>query len=326
MIELRTPSRLHFGLLAYDPQAVRQFGGVGLMVQRPDLVLRVEPADRFAAKGPMADRAVTFARRFAQRCGRTIDGASITILRAPSPHSGLGTGTQLALAVGRALALMIDRGDWGPAELAGMVDRGQRSAIGAYGFFTGGLIVEGGKVEPQQLSPMLVHHPFVTDWRLVLICPGQLQGISGRREQDAFAQMPPISQSDTARMCQLVMLGLLPAMLEGDLDHFGDALYDLQQIVGRSFAAAQGGVYAHDMLGDVVGFIRAQGVRGVGQSSWGPTLYAVMDDDDQAQQLAEHIQRRFGLESHEVFVTQADNRGAVAKRSTVAAPSPGVGR
>ena len=324
MIELRTPSRLHFGLLAHDPQAVRQFGGVGLMVQRPDLVLRVERADRFVAEGPMADRAVTFARRFAQCCGQTIDGASIAILRAPRPHTGLGTGTQLAMAIARALALMIDRDDWGPADLARMVDRGQRSAIGAYGFFTGGLIVEGGKLEPRQLSPMLIHHPFPTNWHLLLVCPRQLQGISGRREQDVFARMPPINQADTARMCQLVMLGFLPAMLENDLDHFGDALYDLQQIVGRSFAAAQGGLYAHDMLGDVVRFIRDQGVRGVGQSSWGPTLYAVTDDRNQAQQLADHIQRQFCLQSAEVFVTQADNHGAVAQNPAMTAPSPGT--
>ena len=322
MIKVHTPSRLHFGLLAYDPQAMRQFGGVGLMVQRPNLVLHVEPADRFVAEGPMADRAVTFARRFAHRCGQTINGASIDILHAPSPHTGLGTGTQLAMAIAHALALMIDRDDWGPADLARMVDRGQRSAIGTYGFFTGGLIVEGGKSEPQQLSPMLLHHPFPTNWHLLLVCPRLLQGISGRREQDMFVQMPPISQADTARMCQLVMLGLLPAMLENNVDHFGDALYDLQQVVGQSFATAQGGVYAHDMLGNIVHFIRDQGVRGVGQSSWGPTLYAVTDDHDQAQQLADHIRHRFCLQSTEVFVTQADNHGAVIQHLAATTPSP----
>lgn len=315
MIEMRTPSRLHFGLLAYSRTGARQFGGVGLMIRKPDLVVRAEPAEQVTATGPMAERAAAFARRFIEQCGDpALRGANLQVLRAPRPHVGLGTGTQLGMAVARALALLIGRDDWDTPQLAERVGRGERSAIGVYGFFTGGLIIEGGKFDLTRLSPLLVQQPFNPDWRIVLICPERLEGLSGQRERQAFAQMPDISDDATAAMCRLVLLGLLPALREDDLHAFSAALYELQQIVGGCFAAAQGGVYADPMLAELVSFIRTEGVSGVGQSSWGPTLYAVVGDADRAEHLAAAVRRRYNLASEEVLVTHADNQGATARR------------
>ena len=54
--------------------------------------------------------------------------------------------------------------------------------------------------------------------------------------------------------------GLLPALQERDLETFGEALYDLQHIVGTCFASAQGGVYAHKRLQEIVDRMREQGI------------------------------------------------------------------
>ncbi len=313
MIEVRSPSRLHFGLLAFDPSGGRQFGGVGLMVRRPDVVVRVRAAAGITATGPLGDRAKAFARAFARGSGRSTKGAAIEVVRAPRPHCGLGTGTQLAMAVGRALAKLsgVEAADAG--ELAKLVDRGQRSAIGAYGFFKGGLIVEGGKSQPRRISPLLARQAFPRDWRVVLICPQNMQGVSGKAEHHAFGSLPAISEQATGRMCRLVLLGLLPALAERDGAAFGEALYELQQVTGRCFKSAQGGVYASPFLQRIVTFVRQQGVPGVGQSSWGPTLYAVTDDRDRARHLAAAVRSRFDLSADEVTITQADNRGAMVR-------------
>ena len=313
MIEVRSPSRLHFGLLAFDPSGGRQFGGVGLMVRRPDLVVRVKAAAGFTATGPLGGRAKAFARGLARRCGRSIKGANIEVVRAPRPHCGLGTGTQLAMAVGKAMAKLsgVEAADAG--ELAKLVDRGQRSAIGAYGFFKGGLIVEGGKSEPNRLSPLLARQAFPRDWRVVLICPQEMRGFSGKAERHAFGTLPAISEQATGRMCRLVLLGLLPAVADRDITGFGESLYELQQVTGRCFKSAQGGVYASPLLQRIVTFARKQGVSGVGQSSWGPTLYAVTDDRDRARHVAAAVRGRFDLSAEEVMITQADNRGATVR-------------
>ena len=155
MIEVRTPSRLHFGLLSYgnDTQA-RQFGGVGLMVKRPDVKICIEPSATYSGTGRLSDRAVGFARRFAQEAVASglvaeVPPVAIRVQRVPRPHTGLGTGTQLGMAVGRALASLLERDDLTVAELAGLVGRGQRSAVGAHGCFGGGFIVEGGKADAE---------------------------------------------------------------------------------------------------------------------------------------------------------------------------------
>ena len=353
MIEVHTPCRLHFGLLAYSRDDARQFGGVGLMIREPRIVVRVDPADRFTSTGPMADRALSFAHTFAgnwaalrsgskssrsksaQRSASqhenlndeptrqadaaslhsreplAIPGAAIEILEAPRSHTGLGTGTQLAMAVAHALAKLYTEGgqDLGVNELAALVGRGARSAIGAHGFFHGGLIIEGGKRHHEDLSPMLVQQPFPPAWRLVLICPDRLVGIHGKLEKQAFAKMPPIPQDVTGQMCRLVLMGILPAIIERDLTGFSRSLYELQQRVGQCFATAQGGTFADPLLERIVTFIRTQGIEGVGQSSWGPTLYAVTDSEATAQSLADHLRARFDLSEREVIVTAADNQG-----------------
>ena len=316
MIEVRTPSRLHFGLLSYGNDAqTRQFGGVGLMVKRPDVKICIEPSATYSGTGRLSDRAVGFARRFAQ--GAVASGlvtevppVAIRVQRVPRPHTGLGTGTQLGMAVGRALASLLERDDLTVAELAGLVGRGQRSAVGAHGCFGGGFIVEGGKADAESLSPKVIQHPFPQQWRVVLVRPAQLHGITGEREQQAFERMPPLPGEMTDRMCRLVLLGLAPAVVETDLDRFGNALYELQRLAGQSFKSAQGGVYAHPLLDQMVTFIRDQGFHGIGQSSWGPTLYAISGDQDESEWLAARVQRKFGLEAGEVLITEPDNRGA----------------
>ena len=100
VVRVRAPSRLHFGLLSFGVPGERQFGGVGVMVDAPGLTISLRPADRLSAAGPLAERALHFARQFAATgSGRQVRPASrrchIEIESAPPEHVGLGTGTQL---------------------------------------------------------------------------------------------------------------------------------------------------------------------------------------------------------------------------------------
>jgi len=319
MIEIRTPCRLHFGLLSLGQPGERQYGGVGLMVHKPDLAIRVAPAPTFSATGRLADKAVAFAERFARRAveqgfAPRVDPVSIDVIRCPRAHCGLGTGTQLGMSVARAMAEVIGRGDLDTADLARLVGRGDRSAIGAHGFFHGGFIVEGGKLDADSLSPMLLSQPFPEAWRVVLVSPHRLDGIADERERKAFASLPAIPLDVTAEMSRLVLLGLVPALVERDVTRFGETLYELQQQVGRCFSAAQGGIFADPLLTRIAQAVREQGITGVGQSSWGPSMYAVVADEAQAEGLATDLRLRFELSTDEVFITAADNDGAIVRK------------
>ncbi|MCE9591474.1 MAG: beta-RFAP synthase [Planctomycetes bacterium] len=333
MIEVHTPSRLHFGLLALSRNGRRQFGGAGLMVRRPDVAVRVRRTPDnpgLTATGRMADRALEFATRFfdtALERGWTAPprGVAIDVMRVPRPHTGLGSGTQLGMAIAKCLSLLIERDGLTVAELAAIVGRGRRSAIGAHGFACGGFLVDGGKFPSDDntpaLAPIVMRHPFPEEWRIVLIRPRALEGIAGKREAQAFADMPAIPDEVTQRMSRLVLLGLAPALVERDIAAFGESLFELQREVGSCFAGHQGGIYADPQLDAIVNFIRGLGIHGVGQSSWGPTLYAITPDEPSADHVATAVEEQFGLQSKgEVIVTTGDNDGCTVRRA--GAPSP----
>jgi beta-RFAP synthase len=326
MIRVRAASRLHFGLFSLPaegapplwPNSVgeavlqaRRFGGVGLMVEAPGLEVTAAPAADWAAAGPLAERALAFAREFA----RTLVAPRphrLVIERAPPEHAGLGSGTQLGLAVARALAavhgLYLDA-----VELARRVGRGKRSALGVHGFQSGGFLVEAGKRGGEGVAPLAVRLEFPAEWRVVLVLPAWGAGLHGAGEvaalQRLLAQGWPLAQTDA--LCRLALLGMVPALAEGDLPAFGEALYDFNRRVGEAFRSVQGGTYAHPRTAEVVAFVRRQGNLGVGQSSWGPGVFAVVGDEERALALVRRLREHFGLSTGEAFATTAANHGAL---------------
>jgi beta-RFAP synthase len=323
MSRIRTASRLHFGLISLTAEGLawpdrrgapilpaRHFGGVGMMIESPGLVVRAEPNADWSAEGPLAVRALEIARRFAagieeETPGVRVPPQRLVIEAAPREHVGLGTGTQLALAVGQLLATALGR-SMSAMELAHRVQRGRRSAIGVHGFAQGGFLVEGGK-RGAVLSPLVARMAFPDEWRVVLVVPRRSTGLHGSGEQSAFAHLE-CAQATTEALCRLVLLGMLPALAEEDLSHFGEALYDFNARAGEVFAAAQGGTYAGAATAEIIDFIRGQGIAGVGQSSWGPGVFAVTDEE-RAAHLADRL--RAEADNAEVLVSRGCNQGAM---------------
>ena len=118
-VVVSAPARLHLGML--DPAGLgrRRFGGFGVAIESPRVVVAVRWADGessagtngVAASGPQADRAAAFARSVRAELG--ISGALTLDVREAIPaHVGLGSGTKLGLAVARGIFALVGR----PAE------------------------------------------------------------------------------------------------------------------------------------------------------------------------------------------------------------------
>ena len=284
------------------------------MIDRPGLELSAHDAPSWQAEGPLAVRALHIARRvagFLARDGAEPRPARFAIHRAAPEHAGLGTGTQLSLAVARILAERAGRPVRTAAALADLTGRGRRSGIGLHGFVRGGLIVDGGRRNPEGVPPLLCSLEFPSEWSVLVVLPPAPPGLHGPDEVQAFEGLPSLSDALTDRLCRLVLLGLLPAVVERDLDRFGAALSELQHRVGLGFAPAQGGPYALPALGAIVTWLRAEGLHGVGQSSWGPALYGFSQDPaDRRASLLARLQDRFGLGPPATFWAAASPRGA----------------
>jgi predicted sugar kinase len=210
------------------------------------------------------------------------------------------------MAVAKALAVHHEADDERTVTLAGQIGRGQRSAVGITGFETGGLVVDMGDSGDGEVFDVAVP----ASWRFVLISPAALSGINGRAEERAFRTLRHLNDDPSEELKEMVTGGLLPPLAEGAIEAFGEALFILQQRVGASYASVQGGVYADPLLARIVDFVRGCGVSGVGQSSWGPTLYAVVDGEVAGRALAAQIRGEFGLNATEVSVVSVSENGA----------------
>jgi beta-RFAP synthase len=314
-IEVLAPSRLHFGMLSLQPGCGRQYGGVGAMIQTPGLRLTIREAPRLEAAGPRRRRTLRAARLAWTNDPACPDpagepGCRIEVCEAPPQHVGLGTGTQLAMAVAAGLAAFFDRPAVDAAALARRVGRGQRSAIGLYGFFKGGLLFEGGKTPSDEISPLVARVELPEAWRFVLVRPRGQRGLSGAAERKAFARLPPVPPERTAALGRLAAEALLPAAAAGRFDEFSESLYRFGYEAGLSFAARQGGAFAGARLTALVQWIHDLGVRGVGQSSWGPTLLALLPSADAAAEFLLRLRRSSCAADLELTITAPANRGA----------------
>lgn len=231
-------------------------------------------------------------------------------IRQPLPaHRGLGSGTQLALAVGRAVSVLQDKHVSTP-ELARRLGRGRRSAVGVYGFDLGGLIVDAGLRSGDDLGQLAAHADVPDDWRWLLVWPEQTAGLAGDDEASAFRNLDPVPEETTGRLARLVLTEILPAMHHRDARAFAEALDDYGQLVGRIFEPIQGGVVS-SAASPVWNWLRNAGVRGVAQTSWGPTLAAFCESPAAADALRQALLAASrDLPAVTVLVAPPRNRGA----------------
>ena len=315
VVEVHSPTRLHFGLVSFGGQSRRGFGGIGAMVAPPVLRVRVSSAQQFAVQGPLADRAENVTRELV-RLGRLPAElpCRIEIVEAPGEHRGLGVGTQLSLAVATALLRWFDRPTADIGELAVALGRGRRSAIGAHGFVHGGLLVDGGVGEPpgaaRQIAPLVARVEMPTAWRFVLLAPRDAEGLSGSAERAAFDRLPPVPDEVTAELCREILLGLLPAAVEADCDSFGESLYRYGRLAGSCYRSVQGGAYGSPRLEALVQRARELGARGVGQSSWGPTVFALLPEQSAAVHFVERLRQAPEGAQLSALIAAPDNTGA----------------
>jgi beta-RFAP synthase len=292
---VETAARLHFGILDLGGSLGRRFGGIGAAAPGPTLLVSATPAETLEVTGADADRAAYFARRFFSHY-QIPDGATVHVSRTLPAHAGLGSGTQLALAIGRALS-KLHGVDADASTLARAVDRTRRSAIGTWTFAAGGLVVEGGhRVDGYDwdVAPLLVRMPLPSEWRCVVAIPNHEAAINGAAETAAFEALPKPSDGDAERVSHLVLMGLLPAVAEADLKAFGCALTALQSIVGRWFEPVQGGIFAPGRSEELVRRMAEWGATGVGQSSWGPTVYGIVLGEEAGARLADKVRGLLG--------------------------------
>ncbi len=282
-VRVRAPARLHLGFLDMHGGFERKFGSLGLAISEVETSLIAEYADDIDITGPSSERAGNYAEQVLSHFGIN-GGVKMSIKSAIPEHSGLGSGTQLSLAVASAISSLYELSEQQPANLAAMLHRGARSGIGIGTFMHGGFIVDGGRGENTEVPPVISHMPFPEHWRILLVFDDEAEGINGVPERRAFNTLPPMDETMSGLLCRLTLMQVLPAISENDCERFGDGVTQIQNIIGDYFAQVQGGRYTSPFLKPILETMGKEGATGMGQSSWGPTGFALFPDETMAFQ------------------------------------------
>jgi beta-RFAP synthase len=322
-VRVHAPCRLHLGLFHVpvegfthwpDGRPVRKFGGVGLMIEHPAVTVVVRRSPATSVAGTLADRAAEFLRVIRSHDWWGSDGDYVVTANGPPEHVGLGVGT----ALGMAIACGVNGVRFGPdcqtdtvETLAAMVERGRRSGVGVFGFYHGGLIVDDGKDEDDTLPRIKDMVSLPTQWRIVLVRPLADPVWFGDKERLAFGRTRAwqAAATTTERLRALASEAIVPAAQVADFVTFAAAVTEFNRRAGEPFRDDQGGPYAGPEVEGIIDGLRQMGAAGVGQSSWGPTVFTFAPNEAEANALADRVRDRLPNLT-DVTVTAANNTGA----------------
>ncbi len=304
------PCRLHFGLFHVpveglnrwpDGTPIRKFGGLGMMLREPRISVSAMPSSKFSATGSLAARAIAFAKMIPTAAPSQIEA------NGPPEHIGLGVGTALAMTVGRALI-----GRAYEDNFPHFVGRGKRSGIGISGFHRGGFIVDDGKLDDAELPDVRERIDVPSDWRIVLVRPPVPGAWHGEQERGAFGRgrSPDAALDTTRRLLTLANEKIVPALKAADFETFAGSITHFNRIAGEPFIGDQGGPYAGPAVAGIIDELIEWGALGVGQSSWGPTVFAFARNESEGESLAQRLRNRFP-NLDDVTLTGPDNFGVM---------------
>ncbi|PKG32518.1 beta-ribofuranosylaminobenzene 5'-phosphate synthase [Methanoregula sp.] len=317
-----TPSRIHISLIDMHGGSGRVDGGIGIPLDEPGILLEAELAPEFSVAGCdpiIQERVRQVAADVLQKLGLG-GNVAITVRKQFPAHVGLGSGSQLALAVAKAVAVLHDR-HLTARELACLTGRGGTSGIGTAAFDRGGFIIDGGHrfgaggektdFRPSSASrgvnppPVIVRHEFPQDWKILLAIPAVPAGASGGQEADIFRTRCPVPLDEVRALSHEVLMRMLPGLAGQDLDLFGSAINNVQEL---GFKKVELSLQPQAVTG-LLPVLRGAGAAGAGMSSFGPAVYAFGDTNMMS---VERAARSFMDESFggTTIITSARNSGA----------------
>lgn len=307
-VTIVTPSRLHFGMVNPFVKELRRYVSAGVAVSNPVNTVVVEEGEGLRIDGCRSSELFSRIAGFAEK--HRLSG-HVNVMECVPRHVGLGSTTQLVLAAAYGLAVL-NGSPMDPVEIARETGLGRYSGVGTYVFKHGGFILDAGKSASSEFPALLTRLEFPEDWVFIVIVPPG-QGLGEAQEDMVFREQSEIPL-ELVWKASHHMLELSSSVADRDYSSFTRALTMLQETVGSMFSRYQGGVFSTGSS-EAVRALRKAGVEGVGQSSWGPTVYGVVEGLEEAEKILGRIERK---PDWRIFVAKPCNRGALVNHGVEA--------
>ncbi len=310
-VKVSAPAHLHTGNFDMTGDLGRLYGTVGFAVDRC-LEIEVTKTDEVKAND---DAAYLFTKRFAE----TFDlaGAEVKVKKAIPKFVGMGYHTTLALSIGSAMAKLYGL-KLTAEEIALAMKRGAITSLGVHAFKVGGFIVEGGfriKEREKMIPPLIFHQDIPSNWHFVIAIANEPQEkiVKMRENEDHILRNLKLMPKETSDMLsRIVLVKIIPSIVENDLKSFGEGLTAFNSELGKFWNEYQcGRTYCHPVVEEAIKIMLRRSTCAC-QTSWGPTIYGIVDRLSEAETLSKELNAYLAKNGGgEVFITKANNVGAV---------------
>ena len=323
MFEIKTPSRIHMGLIDMNGGLGRLDGSVGLALADGGISLRAKKAETVIVterngNGCAHPSEHDFAAKIADIASLLLpenEGVEIEFLSHTRPHVGLGSGTQIALSTAMAVNSLYGLGK-SVKELAQITRRGGTSSIGLLAFERGGFIIDSGhrirdkngSFFPSSKSTVppadLMLRLDFPDWDVVVAIPPKV-GLHGEEERQFFQKVCPIPIEEVREYSHIILMQIIPSILEQNIEELGNAVNRIQKI---GFKKREVDIQPPEVQ-PIMDLMLKNGLHGAGISSFGPAVYGFSEDRKHSEEIKSLLLEKMPAGS-EVLITKANNKGA----------------
>ncbi|MHA1144091.1 MAG: beta-ribofuranosylaminobenzene 5'-phosphate synthase [Candidatus Helarchaeota archaeon] len=319
---VKTPSRLHFSLIDLNGSLGRVDGGIGVALNYPNVVIEIEPSENSHFE-ISARKNQSLIQELVEKIIQNFDihhGFHLHVKEQIPNHVGLGSKTQLCLAIAYAISRMIQRTP-NIKELARMTSRGGTSGIGVNIFQKGGFVLDAGhsygngleknSFLPSSASiapppPILFHSTLPEDWLFVNAIPYLGRDIHGKEEVNIFQTSCPISDEEVGKVCRIILMRILPGIKTNSIELFGRGLTELQNVGFKKLEVD----LQPELIKNLIRFNLENGAHGAGISSFGCLTYGIVKGINEARKLKVKIQDFLDKkDGGKVFISSVKNSG-----------------
>ena len=307
-IKITAPARLHLGFVGLEGQSAKTHGALGLAIDQPATVLEAHHYPKWKISGIALNKAVkymnTVRAAFALR-----QPIYINSIQSIPEHIGLGSGTQLALSVA-SVCMQLNGHDVSPEKISGLLGRGTRSGIGTAAFSKGGFLVDCQAEKTRYARAISKRIEFPVGWRIILIIDETYQGIHDESEVNAFESLGGFSTKLSTDLKDVLLNQVVPALEAQDITAFGSGISLIQKQVGDFFKPVQGGRFLSEQVAEILEYAERNGAAGIGQSSWGPTGFIIIDGAAAALRMKSNLEKLSRESDVRFEICAARNSGA----------------
>lgn len=307
-LKISAPARLHLGFVGLLNQSVSRYGAVGLAIDRPTIVVEAGQNTTWKTSGLAQEKVGRYIKNLTTALTLK-HSVHINVINSIPEHVGLGSGTQLAMSVATACTLMNDT-NLLPARLSGLLGRGGRSGIGTAAFESGGFLVDCKAKSDFDARAIAKRIDFPPDWRIVLVFDDSYQGIHDEPEASAFENLGAFSPELSSTLHSILLDQVLPSLENREITDFGRGISIIQKRVGDFFSSVQGGRFMSPHVAAILDYAEQNNAAGIGQSSWGPTGFIIVDNETSAFNMKSKIQKRITGTDVRLQICKPRNTGA----------------